>query len=275
MTFEDVLLKGKLILKSAGIQDADIDAWYLFEFCFKISRSRYFVVRYEEADNIITEKFLKLVHMREKHIPLQHITGVQDFMGLEFIVSPDVLVPRQDTELLVEEVLKVSEGKDVLDMCTGSGCIIISLSKLGKINSGTAADISSKALDIAKKNNKKHEADILFIESNLFENIDRRYDIIVSNPPYIKTKDIEMLMPEVRDHEPLMALDGSEDGLYFYKSIIKESLTYLNKEGFIFLEIGYNQGYEVKRIMEDWGFINVTVKKDLAGLDRVVYGNKS
>jgi release factor glutamine methyltransferase len=193
-------------------------------------------------------------------------------MGLSFDVSKDVLIPRQDTEVLVQEILKAAEGKDVLDMCTGSGCIIISLAKLGRIHRGIGVDISIEALSIARKNAKKLQADVSFIHSNLFDQVEGQFDIIVSNPPYIPTSDINDLMEEVKNHEPIIALDGEEDGLHFYRTIVNQLSSYLKPSGYVFFEIGYNQGETVSRILEEHGFRNIKVIKDLAGLDRVVSG---
>jgi release factor glutamine methyltransferase len=191
-------------------------------------------------------------------------------MGLEFDVSPHVLIPRQDTEILVEEALKLCEGKKVLDMCTGSGCIIISIAKLGKSAGVAAVDISAEALNVAKGNAAKNEVKVEFIESDLFEKVEGDYDIIVSNPPYIRTKVMEELMPEVKDHEPVIALDGSKDGLYFYRKITASLKQHLRSGGTILYEIGYDQGEAVRDILKQEGFTDILVKKDLSGLDRVV-----
>ena len=192
-------------------------------------------------------------------------------MGLEFQVNENVLIPRQDTEILVEEVLKVCHGKTVLDLCTGTGCIIISLTKLGKVKEATASDISYKALEVARLNATNHKVSI---ESDLFEKIDGKYDIIVSNPPYITSKDMENLMPEVKDYEPRLALDGSEDGLLYYRRIVREARRHLKDNGMIFFEIGYNQGEEVQELLRKEGFVDISLYKDLAGLDRLVSGRK-
>lgn len=221
-------------------------------------------------DASLYEKYMELIDKRATHVPLQYITGHQEFMGLDFMVSPAVLIPRQDTEILVEEVEKVCAGKSVLDMCTGSGCIIISLKKRGQIKSAAAADISEEALAVAKINAAKNEADISFIHSNMFTHIEEKYDIIVSNPPYIETEVIKGLMPEVRDFEPLGALDGDEDGLKFYRILAKESKNHLTQNGMLFLEIGCEQAKDVSELLAENGFENIRVVKDYAGLDRVV-----
>lgn len=270
----DLLQTARNLLKEHEVADADVDAWYLLAHVFKISRTDY----YRNADQAVLdtdkEKYLELVNQRATHIPLQHITGTQEFMGLEFDVCEDVLIPRQDTEILVEEVLKVCDQKAVLDMCTGSGCIIVSLAKLSHLSKAVAADLSLKALKVATRNANKHMVNIEFIQSDLFQEIKGEYDIIVSNPPYIPIGEIKSLMPEVKDHEPVMALDGSEDGLVFYKRIVACSKDYLKKGGFLFFEIGYNQGNEIMKLMNDEGFTDIRIKKDLSGLDRIVAGRR-
>ena len=196
-------------------------------------------------------------------------------MGLEFGVNEYVLVPRQDTEILVESVLDILEGgMEVLDMCTGSGCILISLLKLCSFADvrGVGADVSEHALKVACENAEKLGVDVKFLHSDLFSNVEGKYDVIVSNPPYIRTAVIEELKEEVKLHDPFIALDGKEDGLYFYRRIVDESTNHLKKGGKLYFEIGYDQGEDVSRLMREAGFADVTVKKDLAGLDRVVFG---
>lgn len=274
-TYKGLLQTAREMLKQQEIADADIDSWYLLAHVFHLNRMDLLL----HGDEPVTEKkatdYLELVSKRASHIPLQHITGTQEFMGLEFDVTEDVLIPRQDTESLVEEVLKVCDQKSVLDMCTGSGCIIVSLAKLGKLQRAIGVDISFKALEVAKKNAHKHNVEIEYLQSDLFAKVEGSYDIIVSNPPYIPTEDIDKLMPEVKDYEPVTALDGSTDGLLFYRKIAYKLEQYLNKDGFVFFEIGHNQGEDVKQILQEVGFIEVTIKKDLSGQDRVVYARRS
>ena len=194
-------------------------------------------------------------------------------MGLTFFVNEHVLIPRQDTETLVEEALKkVKPGMKVLDMCTGSGCIIISILHNVEDVKGYAVDISKQAVNVAKENAKLNEVPVLFERSDLFEMVTEKFDVIVSNPPYIPTDVIPQLMPEVQVFEPIEALDGKEDGLYFYRRIVEQSKDYLNSGGSLMFEIGYDQGKDVSKMMTDAGFSNVCVKKDLAGNDRVVTG---
>lgn len=273
MTLKEAYEYGQKKLADAEIDDAVLDAWYLLEHVTGISRALYFLRMNEEMSEENEVQYKEYLETRANHIPLQHITGVQEFMGYEFNVNEHVLVPRQDTEVLVEEALKVVKpDMEVLDMCTGSGCIIISLMKFAKQISGTAVDISEEALKVAKSNADKLDAAVEFIRSDLFEEVKGQYDLIVSNPPYIRTAVIEELKEEVKFHDPFLALDGKEDGLFFYRKIVKDSLNYLKPNGRLYFEIGHDQGEDVKNLMEEAGFKEVFVKKDLAGLDRVVGG---
>lgn len=269
-TLEQLWVEGTDILLDSGIQEAKLNAWYLLSEACGVSRTEYLLQKDKAPNHEQNERYLSWIAIRATHYPLEYIIGKQEFMGLTFQVNQDVLIPRQDTELLVEEVLKVSRGKEVLDMCTGSGCIAVSISKLGEPESVVGVDISESALRVAKENAKRIETNVTFIESSLFEKVSGTYDIIVSNPPYIESKVIETLMPEVREFEPRIALDGTEDGLYFYREITRLSPNYLRKNGQIFYEIGYNQGKAVKNILEEAGFQEVKVLKDLAGLDRII-----
>lgn len=275
MTLKEAYEYGQEQLKNAGIDDADLDAWYLLEHVTGITRAGYFMDMHRVLSAEEETQYSEFVSIRAKHVPLQHITGVQEFMGLEFSVNEHVLVPRQDTEVLVESVLELLEsGMRLLDMCTGSGCILISLLKLCRLAdvSGVGADISEEALQVARKNAGQLGVDATWICSDLFSNVEGQYDVIVSNPPYIRTSVIEGLKEEVKFHDPFIALDGKEDGLYFYRRIVEESPKYLKKGGKLYFEIGHDQGDDVSGLMEDAGFSDVSVKKDLAGLDRVVFG---
>lgn len=273
MTLREAYEYGQEKLKNAGISDAAVDAWYLLEFATGLSRAEYFLRMNESTEQKAEKAYCGYIERRTKRIPLQHITGTQEFMGLGFSVNEHVLVPRQDTEILVETVLSdLQPGMDVLDMCTGSGCILISLMKYGKDVHGTGVDISEKALAVAKENAEKQRVPAKFLQSDLFGEVEGTYDVIVSNPPYIRTSVIEELEAEVRLHDPMLALDGKEDGLYFYRRIIEESVKFLKEKGKLYFEIGHDQGVDVKQLLEEAGFSHVTVKKDLAGLDRVVFG---
>ena len=273
MTFREACEYGQEQLKLAGVDDADLDAWYLLEFVTGIDRAMYYMKMQDPISARQEALYRAYIKTRASHIPLQHITGVQEFMGLEFCVNEHVLVPRQDTEVLVESVLEVlTPDMQILDMCTGSGCILLSLMKLGKAKYGVGVDVSKEALAVAEKNREKLGVTADLIESDLFEKVTGRYDVIVSNPPYIRTAVIDKLKEEVKFHDPFLALDGKEDGLYFYRAILEKASVYLNDGGKLFFEIGYDQGESVKRLMKQAGFEEVTVKKDLAGLDRVVSG---
>lgn len=274
-TLATVLQQAQLQLEEAGIEEAKLDAWYLAMECFGINRTDYYMNPNLEVADEKFQQYQKLIDSRAKRIPYQYLTHSQEFMGLQFYVDENVLIPRQDTEVLVDLAMKVAEHADILDMCTGSGCIILSLGKLGKTKSLTAVDISTGALAVARHNAQSLQVPVTFIESNLFDNVEGTYDIIVSNPPYIPTKVIEELMPEVKAHEPMLALDGLEDGLYFYRIIANEASKYLREKGYIFLEIGHNQGDDVKNLLLDAGFEDVKVVKDLPGLDRVVTGRRA
>ena len=348
----DVLNYGKKILKNAGIAEVDLDAWYLFEEIFGISRAQYFLCAREnivgstaqkiavqeqhgdllESGNALecAELWLKeklsvyesALKKRAARIPLQQIIGRQEFMGLTFFVNEHVLIPRQDTETLVELVLNEQKDKNVsiLDMCTGSGCIAVSLKKLGGYASVEGADISEEALKVAKRNseeilensdvnndavssrteqiqnctnltnnqNKQDNSEermvsevrtvpqtgVIFRLSDMFSAFSEteRFNVIVSNPPYIPSAVIEELEPEVRDHEPRGALDGTADGLYFYRILAEECAKHLTPGGYVYFEIGYDQGAAVKELLDIHGFKDTRVIQDLTGKDRVVCG---
>ena len=275
MTLKEAYEYGEEQLKKAQIEDANLDAWYLLEYVTGINRAMYFMDMNRALREEAEVKYRGYIATRSEHVPLQHITGVQEFMGLEFGVNEHVLVPRQDTEVLVESVLEVLEPRmHVLDMCTGSGCILISLLKLcGQQGvSGIGVDISNEALAVACQNADNLDVKATFLQSDLFSEVSGKFDVIVSNPPYIRTAVIEELEEEVKFHDPFLALDGKEDGLYFYRRIVEESTQYLNIGGKLYFEIGHDQGVDVSNLMKDAGFSEVTVKKDLAGLDRVVFG---
>ncbi|MBQ4559304.1 MAG: peptide chain release factor N(5)-glutamine methyltransferase [Tyzzerella sp.] len=275
MTLKEAYEYGQVQLKNAQIEDADLDAWYLLEYVTGVSRTMYFMDMNREVSEEEEREYFRCVETRATHVPLQHITGVQEFMGLPFYVNEHVLVPRQDTEVLVESVLDILEPEmRVLDMCTGSGCILISLMKLCNLANviGVGADISEEALRVSRKNAEQLGVEATWIHSDLFSKVEGQYDVIVSNPPYIRTSVIEGLKEEVKFHDPFIALDGKEDGLYFYRRIVDESPNYLKKGGKLYFEIGHDQGDDVSGLMKVAGFSGVTVKKDLAGLDRVVFG---
>lgn len=273
MTFERALEYGREVLRNADVLDYELDAWYLMEYVCKFDKSRYYAYNTDEMENGKFLEYELLLKKRAERVPLQYITGNQEFMGLQFKVNSYVLIPRQDTETLVEEAVKMLEpGMEVLDLCTGSGCIIISLLKRKQLV-GTASDVSKQALLIAKENARSNQVELHLVRSDLFQNICGRYDMIISNPPYIPTGIIPTLMPEVKNFEPVEALDGGEDGLDFYRQIVKQSRKFLKSNGYLCLEIGHDQGGRVAFLMEENGYRNVKVIKDLAGNDRVVRGN--
>lgn len=281
MTYKEVYEMGKASLKQAGVEDAALDARILLEFVCGTNRNDLLAHGEEPVSHEKNKTYVNCIVRRAEHIPLQHITGSQEFMGLSFQVNDKVLIPRQDTELLVEEVmLHLHDGMSILDICTGSGCILLSLLHYSNDCRGIGMDISKEALLVAQQNCRNLELEAEFLESDLFSAIEpdkaggkqEKFDIIVSNPPYIETEIIETLSAEVKDHEPGIALDGGKDGLDFYRKIAKEAGSYLNRGGMLFLEIGYNQGEAVTKLLEESGFRDVQLKKDYAGLDRVVFG---
>ena len=267
MTYEEARKEAEQILKGAEVPDAALDAWYLLEYAIRkiekkeTGRTWYLMNRKESILPGTLSYYQELVYRRKQRIPLQHLTGEQEFYGYPFYVNEHVLIPRQDTEVLVEEALKrKKEGMKVLDLCTGSGCILLSILKNLKQGTGVGIDISEQALEVARRNAKR-----LGLAQG-------PYDMIVSNPPYIETEEIAQLMPEVRDHEPRLALDGMSDGLYYYRSIVSQCRDYLKEDGALLFEIGAGQGAAVSELLKEAGFVSVQVIKDLAGLDRVVAG---
>lgn len=298
-TLQQIYKEGASRLQEAGIEEYSLDAWYLLEYVTGISRASYYGNPGREVEEEQAKKYLEYIKVRSHRIPLQHITGEQEFMGYPFCVNEHVLIPRQDTEVLVEEAVKIikkmdcrtslegcvasspqsdKRGKKILDMCTGSGCIILSILKMCPGVNGTGCDISEEALEVAKRNARHLGVEARFVRSDLFEAWENggspkdKYDVIVSNPPYIRTAVIEELQEEVRLHDPRLALDGKEDGLYFYRRIVENSICHIEDGGYLMFEIGYDQGKDVSEIMERYGYRNIMVKKDLAGLDRVVLG---
>lgn len=287
-TYKEVLEDGIQLLETAAIEEARLDAWLLLEYTADITRAWYYAHMDDGLDAKTEERYRTLCTKRAQHIPLQHITGCAYFMGYEFCVDERVLVPRQDTEVLVEEAIsrmRNLEKPQILDMCTGSGCILLSLLLELPQALGTGVDVSEGALCVAKENRKRLglEQRAELIQSDLFSadyfqknsgNDHMEYDMLISNPPYIRTEDIEGLMEEVRFHDPVLALDGKENGLYFYEKITEQAGTYLKPGGWLMYEIGCDQGMDVSEIMKKNGFEQIEIKKDLAGLDRVVTGRK-
>ena len=274
--YRNICKAGETRLKSSEIEEASLDARLLLEYVMETDRNFLFAHGDADIPEEKAEKYLELIEKRAVHIPLQHLTGVQEFMGLDFYVNEHVLIPRQDTECLVEEaMIEIMDGMKVLDMCTGSGCILISLMKYKNGLSGTAVDVSEDALLVARRNAAHHEVPIEFVKSDLFAALpvpEVKFDAVVSNPPYIRSDVVDTLMEEVREHEPRLALDGKKDGLYFYRSITEQAGNYLVHGGKLLFEIGFDQGEQVKELLCENGFDNARIVKDLSGNDRVVCG---
>ena len=298
LTYEKLLAQATDRLIMAGVTDAQLDAWYLLEDTFGIRRADYFLKK-KDCPEMIPGCWEDRLKMRCERIPLAYVLGRTEFMGLPFVVEPGVLVPRQDTETLVEWVLEaekktskatgqvaemVADGLQttaagdkltLLEMCTGSGCIGLSLAKLGGFQV-TLSDLSPRAIQVSRRNRGglNLEEQVEICHGDMFDALPegKKFDVIVSNPPYIETAVIQDLQEEVRDHEPRMALDGMEDGLFFYRKLAAEAPQWLQPGGRIYLEIGYDQGESVPALLWEAGFVDITVRKDLAGNDRVVRG---
>ena len=278
-TLFEIRKEGEAILKEAGIEDASYDALALLLHFFGIDRNAYAMRNSEKAELSSPEytAYQTAIRRRAAHVPLQHLTGQADFMGWSFLVSPDVLIPRFDSETLVAAAVKAAEpGMKVLDLCTGSGCLLLALMKEVDGLYGTGCDISAAALTIAGKN-----ADNLAVTrvswycGDLFEALPDDagpFDMILTNPPYIRTDVIETLAEEVKDHDPRKALDGGADGLVFYRRILKDAGKWLRKGGWLFAEIGYDQAEEVSGLFANAGFTDIKVLNDLGGNARAVQG---
>jgi len=276
MTIQENLKTGVELLQKNKVESPSLKCRVLLSHLLKKPKEYLIINEKENLDKMVQKKYEQMLKKLVQNIPLQYITNKQEFMGLTFYVDENVLIPRCDTEILVEEVIKRVNKNDelkILDVCTGSGAVGIALAKYIQNSKVTASDISKSALEVAKKNAIINKVKIEFIESNLFENIYERFDIIVSNPPYIETDTISILEEQVK-REPKIALDGGEDGLKFYTLIAKESKQYLNSNGMIAVEIGYNQKNKVKKIFEKEQYSKSICIKDLGGNDRVVICHK-
>lgn len=307
---KDVLDELKLKFRKKDIDTFLLDAQLIIMDVMDISRAQLLASSDMKISEEQYDKISAMAQLRLKYMPMQYILGHCEFMGIEFYVNEHTLIPRGDTEILVEQAIATinysgfnygpqetnagtnvagydffarkicsdfglqDENKcSVLDIGTGSGAIAVSIAKYTDAEV-TAVDISEKALEIAEKNAEYNNVSVKFIKSDLFENIEGRFDIIVSNPPYIETDVITTLEPQVKDYEPHSALDGGEDGLYFYKKIVQNCHKYLNDGGYLMFEIGYNQGKALVQILENADFSDIEIKKDLAGLDRLVIAKK-
>lgn len=273
MKYRELYDYGVSMLTQEQLAEASLDARLLLEYVCHTSQTTLLAHGDREVDAKEEENYKALLEKRRKHIPLQHLTGEQMFMGLRFVVNEHVLVPRQDTEILVEEAMReLHDGMSVLDMCTGSGCILLSLLQYSNDCRGVGVDISPKALLVAQENAKLLGIAAEFRAGNLFSALmpQEKFDLLISNPPYIESEVIPTLMEEVRCHEPQGALDGGSDGLDFYRRISLEAKPYLYRGARIFLEIGCNQAEAVSGILIKEGYQDIEVVKDFAGLDRVV-----
>lgn len=295
MRYDQLYRYGTEQLRQARIAEAELDARLLLEFVCHTDRNTLLAHGDLEVTPEQEGNYVNYITKRAEHIPLQHLTGEQEFMGLPFTVNEHVLIPRQDTEILVEEAMRhLHDGMEILDMCTGSGCILLSLLHYSNRCTGVGVDISKEALAVARQNAGRvlgseiaetgdaaddgvtgaveNMTNVSFVHSNLFEMLDRsrKFDLLVSNPPYIPTQVIGTLMPEVREHEPVAALDGRGDGLYFYRRISKEAKGYLYRGAHLLYEIGCDQGEAVSDILRSEGYREIEVIRDFAGLDRVV-----
>ena len=274
MTIKQAITKGMIMLKSNNVESPKLKARLLLQYVLDKPRQYIIVYDNKEIDKQQQWQYFVNIEKLTKGIPLQHITHRQEFMKMDFFVDENLLIPRPDTEILVEEVIKIAQKYNsprILDLCTGSGAIAISLKKFVPNADITAVDISEKALEIAQKNAEKLEAKINFVKSNLFDKLDnKKFDIIVSNPPYIRKDEIKKLSEEVQK-EPKIALDGGEDGLDFYRIIAEQAINYLKTGSFLCFEIGYNQKNDVIKIIEDeQNYKNTYCKKDLYGNDRII-----
>ncbi len=282
-TLSGLLSWGKGELEAASIAEYELDAWLLLSFVTGVDKAKYLSDREMDVSDKEARRYKEWILKRAERVPLQQLTGWQAFMGLVFEVDANVLIPRQDTEILVEQTLRRMKERaqvSVLDLCTGSGCVIISLAHYHGSLGGrqrvraVGTDISEKALRIARKNAVRNGVEVSFLRGDLFEAVEGRFDLIVSNPPYIPTSVIEALEPEVRDYEPRIALDGKEDGLYFYRKITEQAADYLEAGGYLLYEIGCDQGKAVASILRENGYDEIEIYQDLAGLDRVCLGKK-
>lgn len=281
MKVRDLVKYGEEVLKSAGIDTYKSDVKILVTHALDIEYSKYFLCLENEVTMEQNDRFVQIIKKRAQFYPCQYITNSQDFMGITFYVEEGVLIPRPETELLVDEAIKQSSGygQRVLDMCCGSGCIGISY-KLLRRNKGfddivDLADISDTAIRVSGRNNNALNAGCNIIKTDLFGEIDKKYNIIISNPPYIMTEEIDKLMEDVKCYEPKLALDGDLDGLYFYKRIISDAKKHLEANGLVLFEIGYNQYAQVRMLFENEGYTDIKLIKDYAGLDRIVLARYS
>ena len=273
MNYTEAFLMGMQKLKEAQIGEAQLDARLLLEEVCGTDHNTLLCHGDREVSEAEEEQYRKALEQRVVHVPLQHLLGYQDFMGLRFQVNEYVLIPRQDTEILVEEAMRyLHDGMRILDLCTGSGCILLSLLHYSNDCEGVGVDISQEALQVAAQNAELLGIRADFLKSDLYEKVTGKFDLLVSNPPYIERAIIPTLMEEVREYDPYIALDGGEDGLDFYRRIIGGAQDYLKRGGQILMEIGSGQAKAVSELLREAGFKEIDVCRDFAGLDRVVSG---
>lgn len=273
MNYTEAFLMGMQKLKEAQIGEAQLDARLLLEEVCGTDHNTLLCHGDREVSEAEEEKYRRALEQRAVHVPLQHLLGYQDFMGLRFQVNEYVLIPRQDTEILVEEAMRyLHDGMRILDLCTGSGCILLSLLHYSNDCEGVGVDISQEALQVAAQNAELLGIKADFLKSDLYEKVTGKFDLLVFNPPYIERKVIPTLMKEVREYDPYIALDGGEDGLDFYRRIIGGAQDYLKRGGQILMEIGSGQAKAVSELLREAGFKEIDVCRDFAGLDRVVSG---
>ena len=273
MNYTEAFLMGMQKLKEAQIGEAQLDARLLLEEVCGTDHNTLLCHGDREVSEAEEEQYRKALEQRAVHVPLQHLLGYQDFMGLRFQVNEYVLIPRQDTEILVEEAMRyLHDGMRILDLCTGSGCILLSLLHYSNDCEGVGVDISQEALQVAAQNAELLGIKADFLKSDLYEKVTGKFDLLVSNPPYIERAVIPTLMEEVREYDPYIALDGGEDGLDFYRRIIGGAQDYLKRGGQILMEIGSGQAKAVSELLREAGFKEIDVCRDFAGLDRVVSG---
>lgn len=275
---ENILKYGIDELEKASIEDSKIKAQILLMYIINKPKQYLIINKNEVLNESLLKQYKQGIEKLKQNTPIQYITNTQEFMGLKFYVDENVLIPRFDTEILVEEIIEINKNTQnlkVLDMCTGSGAIAISLQKLLNNSTVYAIDISQKALDVAKKNNEANKTKVNFIQSNMFENIgENEFDIIVSNPPYIETKTIKQLNDDVKK-EPAIALDGGIDGLKFYKILAEQAHKFLKNNGILAMEIGYNQKESVEAILKETNhYKEIYCRKDLNGNDRLIVCRK-
>ena len=272
-TLREAERRGTAYLAAAGREEAAQTARLLLCHLLNFNFTDYVLAREDLLSPLDAARYEDLLTRRASGVPLQYLTREQNFCGLSLYVDERVLIPRQDTECLVEEVLRDGAGGDLLDLCTGSGCIPLALLKHGNFSCALGADISVEALAVAEINRARTGLALSLRQSDLFAEIPERFDVITANPPYIESAEIETLSVEVRDHEPRLALDGAADGLAFYRRLAAESGAHLKPGGRLYLEIGMSQGAAVASLLKAAAFSDIQIIRDLAGRDRIVKGS--